>query len=379
MDPNYNAILLGKDPIENEILVNSLNTYINVDQYNGETEYRHQEGKAEPDLFIIHKQLAKGDGVTTCESIRKELNYSNASILMILDSDSVYHKIKCYEAGADDYIVQPYHPEELIRKVKRLSDSSLQKKNLSFLTEAATNDALDATKTAFEAMRATSDLGVVIKFMANCQASTSLEAIALQLCLATSSLDVTCIVQIHDNEAFHTFNQNNDVRQIEAQILQESKNKGRIVEEDNLIIINFELLSLLVTDMPTDKNLHGRIKDTLVHITGAAEIRIRSVMVNEILHAQGRETISVINLIRQVAADNHRHATQIMTNLTEKVEESAISLSLTEEQEDHFIHLSQNAHKELDTLYKGSEILESHFMRVILGVQKAIKMHEGNK
>lgn len=377
MDPHYSAILLGKDPLENEILINTLEGYVSVEQYGGEVEYQNLKSPTEPDLFIIHKALAKGDGVITCENIRHETKFGDSSILMILENDSVYHKIKCYEAGADDYIIQPYHPEELIRKVKRLSSHSTHKRKQANLTKQATNNADDATKAALEAMRATSDLGLIVKFMVNCQTANTFQELADQLCATTCSLGLTSIVQIHQGETFHTFAQHDEPKQIEIQLLQEAKHKGRVVEDNNLIIVNFELLSIMVIDVPVENKLHGRIKDTLVQLVGAGEIRVRSIMVNDILHAQSRKTISVINLIRQLASDNQKHATNIMVQLSEGVEQSAISLSLTEEQEEHFIELAEHAHKELDSLYRGSDILESHFMRVILGIQKAIKIHEG--
>ena len=379
MNPNYNAILFGQDPIQNEILSKTLDRIIDVKHYSEEQEFEANAEPADssPDIFIIHKSLKNGDGIIACENIRNITKYNNTSILMILDSESVYQKIKCYEAGADDYIIQPYHPEEIIRKVKRLSNASSEKRDLDSQSKKATFQAKDATKTAFEAMRASSDLGLVIKFMESCQSSNTYESLVDKLCLVTLNLGITAIIQIHAEDGDHTFSQRGDVKPIEVQLLHEARHKGRIVEEKNFIIVNFDLISLMIEDMPADELKYGRLKDTLAQLVGSAEIRVRSIMVNEILHAQSRETISVINLIRQIASDNHKHSTMIMKRLSEQIEMSAVTLALTEEQEDHFVDLAEKAHIELETLYRGSEVLESHFMRVILGLQKAIDMQEG--
>lgn len=68
-----------------------------------------------PDLVILDIMLPGLDGWEVCKRIRKN---SNVPIIMLTAKGETFDKVLGLELGADDYIVKPFDPKELIARVK---------------------------------------------------------------------------------------------------------------------------------------------------------------------------------------------------------------------------------------------------------------------
>ncbi|MFH1560395.1 MAG: response regulator transcription factor, partial [Chloroflexota bacterium] len=71
----------------------------------------------EPDVVILDIGLPDIDGFEVCSRIR---GFSNVPIVMLTVRDSKEDVIKGLELGADDYIVKPFKPEELLARVNAI-------------------------------------------------------------------------------------------------------------------------------------------------------------------------------------------------------------------------------------------------------------------
>ncbi len=68
-----------------------------------------------PHLVILDLMLPEMDGYDVCKAIRK---MSNIPIIMLTAKGDTFDKVLGLELGADDYIVKPFEPKELIARVK---------------------------------------------------------------------------------------------------------------------------------------------------------------------------------------------------------------------------------------------------------------------
>lgn len=68
-----------------------------------------------PDLVILDLGLPDFDGAEVARRLRKT---SSVPIIILTAMDAVDRKVNLLEAGVDDYITKPFHPEELIARVK---------------------------------------------------------------------------------------------------------------------------------------------------------------------------------------------------------------------------------------------------------------------
>lgn len=67
------------------------------------------------DLIILDLMLPDIDGETICSSIRE---FSDVPIIMLTAKSSEDDRIKGLGIGADDYVIKPFSPRELVARVK---------------------------------------------------------------------------------------------------------------------------------------------------------------------------------------------------------------------------------------------------------------------
>ncbi|SHI84412.1 response regulator transcription factor [Lutispora thermophila] len=68
-----------------------------------------------PDLVILDIMIPHMDGYEVCKQIRKA---GNIPIIMLTARGEVIDKVLGLELGADDYIVKPFDPKELLARIK---------------------------------------------------------------------------------------------------------------------------------------------------------------------------------------------------------------------------------------------------------------------
>ena len=67
----------------------------------------------EPDLMILDLMLPRLDGVELCRILRRE---SDVPIIMLTAREAHAERISGLDSGADDYIVKPFDPDEVIAR-----------------------------------------------------------------------------------------------------------------------------------------------------------------------------------------------------------------------------------------------------------------------
>ncbi len=68
-----------------------------------------------PYLVLLDLMLPGADGYQVCREIRK---ISAVPIIMLTAKGETFDKVLGLELGADDYIVKPFEPKELVARVK---------------------------------------------------------------------------------------------------------------------------------------------------------------------------------------------------------------------------------------------------------------------
>lgn len=113
-----------------------------------------------PEIIILDWMMPKMDGLEVMQQLRAENN--RAFILMLTARDALENRVEGLESGADDYLVKPFAPVELVARVHaflRRLESKSSKQPVSFedlhldpLTHTASlaGALLDLTPTEFD-------------------------------------------------------------------------------------------------------------------------------------------------------------------------------------------------------------------------------------
>ncbi|MCX5680960.1 MAG: response regulator, partial [Candidatus Omnitrophica bacterium] len=72
------------------------------------------------DLVILDLMLPKMDGLAVCREIRQDKRLKHIPVIMLTAKGEEVDRIVGFELGADDYIVKPFSPRELVLRVKAI-------------------------------------------------------------------------------------------------------------------------------------------------------------------------------------------------------------------------------------------------------------------
>ena len=69
----------------------------------------------QPDLIIVDWMMPRMDGLSFIQRLRDDEN--KTMILMLTARDAIENRVEGLESGADDYLVKPFAPAELVARV----------------------------------------------------------------------------------------------------------------------------------------------------------------------------------------------------------------------------------------------------------------------
>ncbi|HLO13474.1 MAG TPA: response regulator [Anaerolineales bacterium] len=112
------VLLIDDEPFYFKLLRKSLN----------EAEYQLEYAKSggeglskipsfEPEMLIVDLKLPEMDGFEILERLRRDPKFAYIPVIVITSKDELSEKLKAFELGADDYLVKPFQPEELVARM----------------------------------------------------------------------------------------------------------------------------------------------------------------------------------------------------------------------------------------------------------------------
>jgi DNA-binding response OmpR family regulator len=73
-----------------------------------------------PDIIVADLNMPEMNGFEFILHIRSSGFYRDIPLIMLSGNESTADKIKCLKAGADDYIIKPFNPEELEARINNI-------------------------------------------------------------------------------------------------------------------------------------------------------------------------------------------------------------------------------------------------------------------
>jgi DNA-binding response OmpR family regulator len=103
--------------LADDVLAQQINFDLQTSGYHPEIESNTKEllprfKELTPAMVIIDKNWADNSGFLCCRQLRNL--GSRVPILIFIEAEVVEERVACLEAGADDYLLKPYHRENLL-------------------------------------------------------------------------------------------------------------------------------------------------------------------------------------------------------------------------------------------------------------------------
>lgn len=73
---------------------------------------------AKPDLILLDLMMPDLDGFEVCDVLKKDGEFKDIPIIFLTASQDIDHLLQAFEKGAIDYLTKPFHPPELLARVK---------------------------------------------------------------------------------------------------------------------------------------------------------------------------------------------------------------------------------------------------------------------
>jgi diguanylate cyclase (GGDEF)-like protein len=74
----------------------------------------------QPDLILLDYKIPKVDGREVCRRVKKDLLLRHLPIIMVTGKGDINDKVDGIDAGADDYVVKPFEPKELLARIRMI-------------------------------------------------------------------------------------------------------------------------------------------------------------------------------------------------------------------------------------------------------------------
>lgn len=123
--------------IEDEVRVADIMTkYLEKEGYTVWTCYNGKDGldhfyQKKIDIVLLDLMLPDIQGEQLCREMREK---SNVHIFMLTAKGTLDHKIEGFNLGADEYLVKPVSPREVVARVKALENRKQREENKDTLT-----------------------------------------------------------------------------------------------------------------------------------------------------------------------------------------------------------------------------------------------------
>lgn len=135
-------ITIDDDPDILDVLSLTLTDHYDILQANNGKEGLQIVQQKIPDLIICDYMMPIMNGRDFCKEVKKDILLRHIPVIMLTGKGEVQDRISGIEAGADDYIVKPFSPDELLARIRMILKRTTRSLDASPLTHLPGNTSI---------------------------------------------------------------------------------------------------------------------------------------------------------------------------------------------------------------------------------------------
>ena len=137
MSASFKVYVVDDDPVVLDIMHAILEPDCQVETFPSAEDCLMQLESEKPDFFLLDVNLPGMDGYTLCRRIKDTPALRNIPVTFVSSNDTIEERVTGYDAGGEDFIVKPFEPEELLRKLLVAQNMIAGQRSLAVQAEEA--------------------------------------------------------------------------------------------------------------------------------------------------------------------------------------------------------------------------------------------------
>ncbi|MCZ4250343.1 response regulator [Pseudoalteromonas shioyasakiensis] len=288
----------------------------------------------DPQVILLDVSMPQMSGYDVCRKLKENPNTQKIIVMFVSARGTVEERMESYSVGAEDYIVKPFSHNELKLKLQHLNQVLIEKESLEQQVE-------DATSTAFNAMANSSEMGQIVNYIEHIGSIDNEHELGKAFLNCLGAFDLQSNVEFRlDNEVLH-FSVSGVCSPIVIELFEMLKSKGRLHEFSNRILVNYEMISLLILNMPgQDPDKHGRIRDHICFLVSVTEQQLKAILTKKELLQQQQQLNDAVSKVHskftgliELLNENRINNEAVFKRLQEDLESRIPTMGLDEDQE----------------------------------------------
>lgn len=320
----------------------------------------------EPDLVLLDIEMEGIDGFETCRLLRQK---HRMPVIFVSSHDSLEERLKAFDSGGDDFIVKPFDAEVLHRKIHRMVAMHAHREQLAEEKDAAQQIAMDFLKSVGET-------GVLLNFMRSSLGCMDYADLATRLLEAARNYGVNCHVQVRHADGAVSMTPHGIATPLEASILDQSIDLGRIFQFKRRLVVNYDLVSILVQDLPEDEVIAGRLRDNTAILAENAEaiaetigVRKEAALRAAAMQAAAADSHAAVETLREMYLEQQGQIRQSLDGLMKQMEDKYLFLALTDIQETSVSDTIRRGSSQILDLFAHSGEFERQFSSILASLR----------
>lgn len=334
MSESFKVYVVDDDPVILESMCAILGDDCLVEIFGDAESCLGRLEQESPDMFLLDVCLPGMNGYDLCRRVKDDGALAHIPVTFVSSHDTSEARLNGYDAGGEDFVVKPFDPAELWRKVRVAQQIMQNRRSLQEQIEAA--EYLSSL-----ALAGMDEGGIALQFMSQLIAYDNERQVAEGLLDLMKRYRLEGVVQTRIAGRQLTLSAAGTNLPLETSVLDHVKDMGRIFEFRNRGVHNFERVSLMINNLPlNDPDYCGRLRDNLSIAAQGADSRLRAIAIEEAgqrHHAgiqKAMESIrALIGDMRKVHEEDRISSSSLILALEESLADSFVHLGLTDNQE----------------------------------------------
>lgn len=332
-------------------------------------------GSERPDIILLDVEMPGIGGHETCRRLKADFDLDSIPVIFVSGHDEIESRLRGYEAGAEDYIVKPFEPQELSAKICALLSKVSQTSQLKQMANYA-------SQTAMTAMSSMSEVGSLLQILQSFNGCTEFASLVDATLNGLTCYGLEGAVQIRTPDGALTRTSHGDASPLEASVIGHMAGMERIVQYRNRLSITYPAVSLLVSNMPTeDPDRCGRLRDHLAVLVESAEVRTATLIAEARSRIRGERIAASVKRITETLNEIDREQRQsraatmtAIQTLTTQLERAYVQLALTEKQEEYLAGIASDGMVRVEEAQTAEAGQQDRMTRIVRELQAMLTL-----